>query len=56
MDGVSQARARSTSFSSGDERKLIYIWLSGVKETLPGLVYRQCSLMDLGVDDLQQDM
>lgn len=43
------------SFSSGDECKL-NIWLQGVKETLPGSVYRQCSLMDLGVDDLQQDM
>lgn len=32
------------------------ICLKGVKETLPGLAYRQCSLMDLGVDDLQQGM
>lgn len=40
---------------SGDEYNLS-IWLKGVKETLPGFAYRQCSLMDLGVDDFQQGM
>lgn len=32
------------------------ICLKGVKETHSGLPYRQCSLVDLGVGDLQQGM